>query len=83
MGRVAARRRSPYPAAAYAFIADQQVVVLDGALTITQGGVAYDFGPGDCLRFGPLQDTEFNNPGTAPCLYLIAVLRAAEGPALA
>jgi transcriptional regulator with XRE-family HTH domain len=69
-----------YPAAVYAFIADQQVVVLDGALTIVQGGVAHDLGPGDCLRFGPPQDAAFRNLGAAPCRYLVAVLRAADGP---
>lgn len=70
-----------YPAAAYAFIADQQVAVLDGALTVLQGGVAHDLGAGDCLRFGPPEDVTFRNPGTVPCRYLVAVLRAADGPA--
>jgi len=69
-----------YPAAAYAFIADQQVVLLDGALIIVQGGVAHELAPGDCLRFGPPQDTVFRNPGAVPCCYLVAVLRAADSP---
>ena len=68
-----------YPAAAYAFIADQQVVVLDGALTVVQGDAAHDLGPGDCLRFGPPQDSAFVNRGAVPCRYLVAVLRAADG----
>ena len=66
-----------YPAAAYAFIADQQVVVLDGGLTVVQGGVAYQLGAGDCLRFGPPQDAAFCNRSPAPCRYLVALLRAA------
>lgn len=70
-----------YPAAAYAFIADQQVVVLEGALTVVQGVVAHDLDPGDCLRFGPPQNAAFRNAGGVTCRYLIAVLRAAEGPA--
>lgn len=69
-----------YPAAVYAFIADQQVVVLDGALTVVQGGVAHELGADDCLRFGPPQDTAFRNPGTVPCRYLVAVLRAPDSP---
>ena len=68
-----------YPAASYAFIADQQVVVLEGTLTITQGGVACELGPGDCLRFGPPQDSALRNAGSLPCRYLVAVLRAAGG----
>lgn len=68
-----------YPAPAYSHIADQQVVVLDGVLVITQGNVAHDLASGDCLRFGPPQDTTFHNPGAVPCRYLVAVLRAADG----
>lgn len=68
-----------YPAAAYAFIADQQVVVLHGRLLIVQGGTAHELGVGDCLRFGPPQDSVIRNPGAVPCRYLVAVLRASEG----
>lgn len=67
-----------YSAAAYAFIADQQVVVLHGRLAIVQGGTAHELGVGDCLRFGPPQDVTFRNPGAAACRYLVAVLRASE-----
>lgn len=67
-----------YPAAAYAFIADQQIVVLHGGLAVVQGGTTYELGEGDCLRFGPPQDSAFRNPGAVPCRYLIAVLRAED-----
>ncbi|HEX3575117.1 MAG TPA: XRE family transcriptional regulator [Rhodopila sp.] len=65
----------PYPASSYAFIADQQLVVIDGALTIRQAGTTYRLEPGDCLRFGPPRDVLFDNPGPALCRYVVAVLR--------
>jgi transcriptional regulator with XRE-family HTH domain len=68
-----------YPAAAFAFIADQQLVVIDGALTLVQGGGVHALGPGDCFRFGPPRDVLFRNSGAARCRYLIAVLRASGG----
>src|SRR6202035_3936482 len=37
-----------YPAASYAFIADQQLVVINGELTIVLGDTAHVLGPGDC-----------------------------------
>ena len=64
-----------YPASAFTFIQDQQIVVLQGALSFTQGGAVYDLGQGDCLRLGPPQDCEFRNAGRATCRYIVAVLR--------
>ena len=72
-----------YPVAAFAYIADQQVVVLEGALTVAQGDTAHNLGPGDCLRFGPPCETAFRNPGAVPCRYVVAVLRAADAPGAA
>lgn len=63
-----------YPAGSYTFI-DQQVVVLDGHLRLTQDGAGVDLGAGDCLHFGPPAETRFENPGDAPCRYIVAVLR--------
>ena len=68
-----------YPAASLAFIADQQLVVIGGDLSIVQGGTVHALGAGDCLRFGPPRDVTFRNPGAARCRYIIAVLRVAEG----
>jgi transcriptional regulator with XRE-family HTH domain len=69
-----------YPAASLAFIADQQLVVIGGELTIVLGGTIHALAQGDCLRFGPPRDVTFRNPGAARCRYVIAVLRAGESP---
>ena len=66
----------PFPAASYAFIADQQLVMIDGALTIRQGDNTHELGARDCLRFGPPREVIFENNGSVPCRYVIAVLRA-------
>ena len=66
-----------YPAASYAFIADQQLTVIGGELTIVQDGTAYALAAGDCLRFAA-RDTVFRNPGAARCRYVVAVLRMSE-----
>lgn len=67
-----------YPVASYTFIADQQLVVIDGGLTIRQGGAHFALDAGDCLRFGPPREVTFENPGLVPCHYVVALLRAAE-----
>ena len=66
-----------YPAAAFALIADQQVVVLEGLLTLTLGEARHVLAPGDCLRFGPPLPAEFRNDAAVPCRYVVATLRAA------
>jgi transcriptional regulator with XRE-family HTH domain len=67
-----------YPAASLAFIADQQLVVISGELTVDLGATSHVLAPGDCLRYGPPRDVTFRNPGAARCRYVIAVLRVAE-----
>jgi transcriptional regulator with XRE-family HTH domain len=64
-----------YPAAAFNFIEDQQIVVIAGRLSFTQGPQNYQLRAGDCLRLGPPADCRFENPGATPCRYLVAVLR--------
>jgi len=66
-----------YPAAAFTLIADQQVVVLEGLLTLVLGAARHVLTPGDCLRFGPPLPTEFRNDVVIPCRYVVATLRAA------
>lgn len=66
----------PYPAAAFALIADQQVVVLEGLLTLVLGEAPHVLTPGDCLRFGPPLATTFRNNSATPCRYIVATLRA-------
>jgi transcriptional regulator with XRE-family HTH domain len=64
-----------YPGA-FAFIADQQLVMIGGELSITLGRAVHVLGPGDCLRFGSPEDVTFRNPGAGRCRYVIALLRA-------
>jgi transcriptional regulator with XRE-family HTH domain len=66
-----------YPAAAYAFIQDQQMLVLEGRLRFRQGEEVHDLAAGDCLRLGPPADCVSANPGKVPCRYLVAVLHRA------
>lgn len=65
-----------YPAAAFAFIDDQQIAVIQGQLRVRHGSNEYDLRPGDCFRLGPPADCAFENRGGSPCQYLIAVLRS-------
>jgi transcriptional regulator with XRE-family HTH domain len=67
-----------YPAASYAFLADQQLVVIDGELTIRQGATIFEVGAGDCLRFGPPRDVVFENARDTLCRYIVAVLRSIQ-----
>jgi hypothetical protein len=67
-----------YPAASLEFIAEQQLVLISGGLTIVQGDTAHTLGPGDCLRFGTPRDVMFVNAGPSRCRYVIAVLRGSD-----
>ena len=64
-----------YPAEAYRFLEDQQIVVLEGTLEFIQGETSYRLGPGDSLRLGPPEECLFRNPGAGACRYIVAVLR--------
>jgi transcriptional regulator with XRE-family HTH domain len=68
------------PAASLAFIADQQLVVISGELTITLGATSHALAAGDCLRFGPPKHVTFRNSSAARCRYVIALLRMTEHP---
>jgi transcriptional regulator with XRE-family HTH domain len=74
-GELPPKSRIDYPSSAFTFIEDQQIVVIAGRLTFTQGKQQYQLRAGDCLRLGPPADCRFENPGGTPCRYLIAVLR--------
>jgi transcriptional regulator with XRE-family HTH domain len=69
------RAEIAYPASAYAFHADQQIVVLIGELRFVQGAVEYQLKAGDCLRLGPPENCVYRNAGKSPCHYIVAVLR--------
>lgn len=66
--------RNTYPAQVYEN-REQQVVVLEGELRITEGGDVHDLRPGDCLRFHTPQDTTIENAGETLTRYLTAVYR--------
>jgi transcriptional regulator with XRE-family HTH domain len=74
-GELPAKAAVDYPAAAFSFIEDQQIVVIAGRLSFTQGVQEYQLRAGDCLRLGPPANCQFENPGSTPCRYLVAVLR--------
>ena len=64
--------RVPYPAAAYAFIA-QLVWVLSGQLTLTDGTAEHVLGPGDTFELGRPLPREFRNETAQDCRYLVVV----------
>lgn len=65
-----------YPAESYRFLADQQIVVIEGQLTIVQGDETHVLDPGDCIRYGPPRDAAIRNDGATVCRYVVAVLRS-------
>jgi transcriptional regulator with XRE-family HTH domain len=74
-GELPPKARIDYPAAAFGFIEDQQIVVMAGRLSFRQGAEQYQLRAGDCLRLGPPADCRFENPGSIVCRYVVAVLR--------
>src|SRR3984957_2970968 len=68
--------RVPYPAAAYAFIA-QLVWVLAGRLTLTDGTAERVLAPGDTFELGQPLAREFRNETAEECRYIVVVTRTA------
>jgi transcriptional regulator with XRE-family HTH domain len=68
--------RVPYPAGAYAFIA-QLVLVLSGQLTLTDGPDRHLLAAGDTFELGEPRPREFRNDGPADCRYVVVVTRTA------
>ena len=68
--------RVPYPAGAYAFIA-QLVWVLSGQLTLADGPATHVLAEGDTFELGEPRPREFRNDGTGDCRYLVVVTRTA------
>ena len=68
--------RVPYPAGAYAFIA-QLVWVLSGQLTLTDGPAVHALAPGDTFELGEPRPREFRNDGAGDCRYIVVVTRTA------
>jgi len=69
--------RVPYPAGAYAFIA-QLVWVLSGQLTLRDGPAEHVLGAGDAFELGEPRPREFRNDGAADCRYVVVVTRTAS-----
>ena len=70
--------RVPYPAAAYAFIA-QLVWVQSGQLTLTDGSVRRVLDPGDTFELGQPRSREFRNETAEECRYVVVVTRTSTG----
>jgi transcriptional regulator with XRE-family HTH domain len=68
--------RVPYPAGAYAFIA-QLVWVLSGQLTLTDGPARHALAAGDTFELGEPRPREFRNETAEDCRYLVVVTRKA------
>lgn len=68
--------RIAYPADSYRFLADHQVVVIEGSLTMDHAGTIFTLTQGDCLRWSTPRDVTYENRGDETCRYVVAVLRA-------
>lgn len=68
--------RVPYPAGAYAFIA-QLVWVLSGQLTLADGPAVHVLAAGDTFVLGEPRPREFRNETDRECRYLVVVTRTA------
>jgi hypothetical protein len=68
--------RVPYPAGAYAFIA-QLVWVLSGRLTLADGPAVHVLAGGDIFELGEPRPREFRNETAEDCRYLVIVTRTA------
>ena len=66
--------RVPYPAGAYAFIA-QLVWVLSGRLTLSDGPDVHVLAAGDTFELGEPRPREFLNETDEDCRYLVVVTR--------
>lgn len=67
--------RVAIPASSYARIR-QVVWVLEGRMTIVEGGVRHALAAGDSLGFGPPSDVVFENASDAPATYAVALARS-------
>jgi transcriptional regulator with XRE-family HTH domain len=76
MGELPPGAAVAYPAAAYRFAADHQIVVLAGELRFRQSEITTVLAAGDCLRLGDPLPCEYRNEGAVPCRYVVAVLRS-------
>jgi uncharacterized cupin superfamily protein len=64
-----------YPAAAFWPMEDEQIVMVEGCLTIEQERRTLALEAGDCMRFGSPEDTAFRNQGRHLARYIVVTLR--------
>jgi transcriptional regulator with XRE-family HTH domain len=67
-------REVAYPADSYTFI-QQQIWVLDGTLTFTEGAVEHVLDAGDCLLLGPPEPCVFANRSRSACRYAVVITK--------
>jgi transcriptional regulator with XRE-family HTH domain len=63
------------PASSYARIR-QAVWMLEGELVVSATGERHVLSAGDCLGFGPPEETTFANETAEPCAYLVVLARS-------
>jgi transcriptional regulator with XRE-family HTH domain len=66
--------RISYPSSAFIF-QNQQIWVLQGTLVFEEGELVHRLEVGDCLQLGPPAPCTFINPGSEPCVYLVALVK--------
>jgi len=69
-----AKVRVSYPSSAFTF-QHQQVWVRAGTLVFEEGELTHRLDTGDCLQLGPPAPCTFFNPGSEPCVYVVALVR--------
>lgn len=50
---------------------DDQVLLLEGRLTVSGDGAVFDLQPGDCARISSRLESVFDNPADTPARYLV------------
>lgn len=69
-----AGKKLAFPASSYSF-ASHLIWVHKGKLVFVEGKEEHHLRGGDCLELGPPQDCSYENRSSAPCTYLVLVLR--------
>jgi len=69
-----ADKKLAFPASSYTF-ASHLIWVQKGKLVFVEGKEEHHLRGGDCLELGPPQDCSYENRSSAPCTYLVLVLR--------
>jgi hypothetical protein len=69
-----AGKKLAFPASSYTF-ANHLIWVQKGKLVFVEGKEEHHLGGGDCLELGTPQECSYENRSSAPCTYLVLVLR--------